>query len=40
MWQRNNREEEEEQVETMTEGKEEGKPLCFGKDSRKLERQI
>lgn len=29
----------EKQLEIMTEGKEEGKPLCFGKDSRKLERQ-
>lgn len=40
MWERNNREEEKEQVEIMTEGREEGKPVSFGKDSRKPERQI
>lgn len=38
MWERNNR--EEEQVEIMPEGREDRKPLCLGKDSRKLERQI
>lgn len=36
MWERNNR--EEEQVEIMPKETEDGKPLCFGKDSRKLER--
>lgn len=36
MWERNNREEEEEQVDIMTEGREKGKTLCFGNDSRKM----
>lgn len=34
MWERNNREEEE-QLEIVTEGREEGKPFCCGKDSQK-----